>query len=113
LKLSASDASRHAAGFILVEFLIVFGILAIMAAIVITAITPFLNMDKTVTKDMERNQVETAIVAYLAGGNTIDRPFLIYSGHHDVLSPYFTKNIRYIWWVGADGKLTEITLPVN
>jgi len=59
---------RGEKGFTLIELLVVIAILGIIAAVVVLNITGFFGRGKEEAANTEAHQVQTAIVAYMAGG---------------------------------------------
>jgi len=59
---------RGEKGFTLIELLVVIAILGIIAAVVVLNITGFFGRGKEEAANTESHQVQTAIVAYMAGG---------------------------------------------
>jgi prepilin-type N-terminal cleavage/methylation domain-containing protein len=61
---------RGEKGFTLIELLVVIAILGIIAAVVVLNISGFFGRGKQEAANTEAHQVQTAVVAYMAGGTT-------------------------------------------
>jgi type IV pilus assembly protein PilA len=65
---------RGEKGFTLIELLVVIAILGIIAAVVVLNIGGFFGRGKAEAANTEAHQVQTAVVAYMAGGGNATGP---------------------------------------
>ena len=96
-------AMRSEKGFTLIELLVVIGILAAIAGVVTLAVGRFIGAGTCQACEVDRHNVQTAIVAY-AAQNDGSYP----AGMGDITGTYLMDDPKYDWsWDVGDGLVNE------
>ena len=97
---------KNEKGFTLIELLVTVAILGTLSGVATANLGSFIGTGQEEAKNAEGHNVQVAVVAYLAKGNTITEEFTVTPSDQGVLDPYLIGNLVYSWTVSVDGSVS-------